>query len=48
MNSFQVQPNYMENFQGVNGEKVAGQAPEVFESLRRLPKDFVQVESGDF
>jgi hypothetical protein len=31
--SFQVKPNYLENFQGVNGEKVVGQAPELGEVI---------------
>ena len=46
--SFQVQPNYLENFQGVNGEKVVGQAPELGDYFKRIPKDIIQVESGDF
>jgi len=28
-----VKPNYLENFQGVNGEKVVGQAPELGEVI---------------
>lgn len=43
-----MQPNYLENFQGVNGEKVAGQAPELGDYFKRIPKDIIQVESGDF
>ncbi len=46
--SFQVKPNYLENFQGVNGEKVVGQAPELGDYFKRIPKDILQVESGDF
>ena len=34
--------------QGVNGEKVVGQAPELGDYFKRIPKDIIQVESGDF